>query len=340
MTITAGYDVGGAHLKVALVENGRPIAVEQIACPLWLGLDRLDAALDAAGPLTARATRHAVTMTGELCEIFQSRAAGVVSLVEFVQHRLSPEPSIWMGMHGFGRAGEAVSHVTDVASTNFFATASLVAQRLAHALLIDMGSTTTDIIPIVDHKPSSALTDADRLTSGELVYTGLTRTAVSAVTRNAPFAGRLQAIAADAFANMADVRRILDVLPEEVDQHETADGRGKSQAESLARFARGFGRDIDGTDAAAWQPSAAYVAEQQVRAIHDAATVVTSRVPASADQPVIAAGIGARVVAEVARRLGRQCMTFGEFVGADDACRMWATRCAPAVAVAILADQR
>jgi len=77
MAITAGYDVGGAHLKVALAEDGRTIAVTQIACPLWRGLDRLDAALAEAAPLTARANRHAATMTGELCELFPDRRSGV-----------------------------------------------------------------------------------------------------------------------------------------------------------------------------------------------------------------------------------------------------------------------
>ena len=55
MAITAGYDVGGAHLKIALAENGRVLAAVQIPCPLWQGLDRLDAALRQAAPLTARA---------------------------------------------------------------------------------------------------------------------------------------------------------------------------------------------------------------------------------------------------------------------------------------------
>ena len=76
MTITAGYDVGGAHLKVALVENDRLVAVRQIVCPLWQGLDRFDAALDEAAELTGAATLHAVTMTAELTEIFESRASG------------------------------------------------------------------------------------------------------------------------------------------------------------------------------------------------------------------------------------------------------------------------
>jgi uncharacterized hydantoinase/oxoprolinase family protein len=44
-----GLDVGGAHLKVAQVgRDGRVTAALQVPCALWQGLDRLDAALDAA----------------------------------------------------------------------------------------------------------------------------------------------------------------------------------------------------------------------------------------------------------------------------------------------------
>ena len=89
MAITAGYDVGGAHLKVALAENGRTVAVRQIACPLWKGIETLDAAFAEAEPLTARADRHAVTMTGELCELFPDRRTGVAAILE----RLAGDPA-------------------------------------------------------------------------------------------------------------------------------------------------------------------------------------------------------------------------------------------------------
>ena len=82
MAVTAGYDVGGAHLKVALSEAGRVVAVEQVACPLWQGLDRLDAALAQVAPLVARAGRHAATMTGELCELFPDRRSGVAAILD------------------------------------------------------------------------------------------------------------------------------------------------------------------------------------------------------------------------------------------------------------------
>ena len=112
------------------------------------------------------------------------------------------------------------------------------------ALLIDMGSTTTDIIPIVGGRPTPrGLTDGERLATSELVYSGLTRTDVTAVVRSRNVHGPRAAAGAGGFATMADVRRVLGTLADDVDQHDTADGRGKSVAESVARFARVFGRD-------------------------------------------------------------------------------------------------
>ena len=60
-----GWDIGGAHVKAALVLDGRVREVRQCAAPLWQGLSHLDAAIDeirAQWPLCDTA-RHAVTMT-------------------------------------------------------------------------------------------------------------------------------------------------------------------------------------------------------------------------------------------------------------------------------------
>ena len=96
-----------------------------------------------------------------------------------------------MGPRGFGRIDEAHADPMSVASTNFLASATLVGRQVPDALLIDMGSTTTDIIAIAGGKPAPrGLTDGERLATGELVYTGLTRTDVSVVAQRATFRGR------------------------------------------------------------------------------------------------------------------------------------------------------
>jgi probable H4MPT-linked C1 transfer pathway protein len=329
---TIGLDVGGAHLKVARVEDGRVVSVRQLACPLWEDLDRLDAALREAGATTAGVGVYAVTMTAELTEIFASREAGVLAIVHRLQEQLRGDLRIFTGLKGFASPEAAIGDPLSVASANFLATAHFIAKRRPASLLIDMGSTTTDIVAC--DRPLG-LTDAERLQTGELVYTGLTRTPVASIATRAPLAGQWQGLARDAFAAMADVRRILGDLPADVDQHVTMDGRGKTQEESLARFARGFGRDPEMRHLPTWQVSAAYIAERQLRSIHDGALQVLSR-PGVDVRRVVTAGIGASLVAKIASQLGLPAIEFGDLIDADDAQRIWATRCAPAVAVALL----
>ena len=340
MSVIIGYDVGGAHLKVARIEHGRTVAVRQIACPLWQGLGKLDGALQEARPLTTGAGLVAVTMTGELSDLFPDRAAGVATLVNRLAAEHGAGVRFWMGGRGFGDAGDAKLHFLDVAATNFLATAKAAARHLPDALLIDFGSTTTDIIPIRNGHPAPAgLTDYDRLASGALVYTGLTRTALMAISNRAPFKGVSQRLAREYLATAADARRILGTLPEGVDQHATADGRGTSQAESVARLARMFCRDASDGTLADWQESARSIVEEQVASILDGIRQVLDTTPLPEDAPVIAAGIGADTVSDLAARLGRKSVAFGALAGADGDVAVWATRCAPAVAVAMLLAQ-
>jgi probable H4MPT-linked C1 transfer pathway protein len=335
MTIVAGYDVGGAHLKVARVENGKLTAVRQIACPLWQGIDQLDVALAEATPFVGDAAIHAITMTAELTEIFDSREAGVITLLQRLRERIEGEIRIFAGLKGFTDMATARGDPLSVASANFLATARAIAVRQPRSLLIDMGSTTTDILAC--DRPQG-LTDAERLQTGELVYTGLTRTPVPSVATRAPLAGEWQGLARDAFATMADVRRILGTLPDDVDHHATTDGKGKSVAESLARLARGFGRDPQMRHLATWQASAAYIAERQLRSIHDGVLQVASR-PGLTIASVVTAGIGAPATSAIATRMELPAVDFGTLIDAPAEHRLWATRCAPAVAVALLQEK-
>jgi probable H4MPT-linked C1 transfer pathway protein len=339
MALTAGYDVGGAHLKVALAEGGRTIAAAQFPCLLWQGLDRLDAAIAQAAPLLARAHRHAATMTGELCELFPDRAAGVAAIVDRLEALVGHNLRIWMGPRGFGTPDEARIDPMSAASTNFLAAAELAARHYDEAVLIDMGSTTTDIVPVTGTSLTPrALTDGERLATGELVYSGLTRTDVSTVARTVAFRGRKQRLAAGNFATMADVRRILGELPDDVDQHETADRRGKSLEESLARFARCLGRDRRDANLADWRSAAQLIATEQMDDIRRALLAACNLTGMPIDAPVIAAGIGAPQVFALARQVGRDAHSFAEIADATPDCAEWATRCAPAAAIALLAE--
>ena len=332
MPSTIGWDIGGAHLKAARVENGRVVAGVQAATPLWQGLDTLHAAFDDLARQLGPAEAHGVTMTGELCDAFASRREGVLGLATIAAGHLGA-PRVYAGAAGFVAVSAVADHVGDVASANWRASAEAAALYAPDALFVDIGSTTTDLIPIVAGAVAAVgEDDAGRLAAGELVYTGLTRSFVMAMAARAPFAGQWTPLMNEYFAAAADVRRVLGDLPEGADLMATADGRDKSPAASRARLARMIGREANDASEAAWEALAAWFAEAQIRDITDAAHLRLSRGDVARAAPIIAAGIGEAVAREVARRLGRASVGFADLIGAGPA----ASHCAPAAAVALL----
>jgi (4-(4-[2-(gamma-L-glutamylamino)ethyl]phenoxymethyl)furan-2-yl)methanamine synthase len=339
MRAIIGWDIGGAHLKAARAENGRIVAAVQLASPLRLGLGSVAAALAEAKLRLGGADRHVVTMTAELADTFASRAEGVSAIAATVERELAGRPiRLYAGRAGFIAPTVAGDHVADIASANWHATAALAACRQQAGLVADMGSTTTDLIPVADGRiAAQGYTDAERLASGELVYTGVVRSFLMASARRAPFRGRWCTLINENFAHMADVHRTLDSLPEGVDLMPTADGRGRSVEASCARLARMVGCDLSDADAPAWRALARWFAEQQLRAVTDAAMLVLSQTALPDDAPLITAGAGAVILQEVARRLSRPAVRFESLLDVTAEAREASSHCAPAAALALLA---
>ncbi len=329
--------MGGAHVKAARVEGGRVTGVVQLACPLWLGLEQLPGVFAEVQARLGPAAMHAATMTGELADAFTSRTEGVARLAGILANATAPARlRLYGGRAGFLDVADAAAHADSVASANWHATAALAGRCVPDALLVDMGSTTTDLIPVAAGRPAGAgYTDAERMACGELVYTGLVRTPVMALCQRAPFAGAWTPLANELFATAADVYRLIGELPEGADQMATADGREKTVAASEARLARMVGRDAGDAPPEAWRALAAWLAEAQLRQLMDAASLVLSRARWPDRAPVLGAGIGRHVIERLAGRFGRPYQDFAALpplasvAGAAD--------CAPAVAVALLA---
>ena len=334
-----GWDIGGAHLKAARVEKGVVVAAAQIACPLWLGLTELDRAFAEAAEQIGRAYLNAVTMTGELSDAFATRADGVAGVAAIAERLLAPGKAMFYAARaGFVDGASARALAKDIGSVNWHASAALAGARLSNALLIDMGSTTTDLIPVANGQPASCgFDDAGRLAHGELVYTGLARTFLMAGPKLVPFAGRWTPLMNEWFADMADVHRILGQLPEGADMMDSADGREKTVAASMARLARMIGRDAGDADEAAWTRLAQFFAEAQLREMADAASLVLSRGLIEADAAIVGAGVGRAVIARLAARMGRRYIAFDDLIEALPQARAKAADCAPAAAVALVA---
>lgn len=337
MGVVIGWDIGGVHLKAVRAEDGRVVKAAQYASPLRGGTARLAEAFAQARDEMGRAERNVITMTGELADTFASRADGVEQLAKLAARALG-DVSIYAGPRGYVRSEDARACCNEIASANWHAAAALVAKRLGDALFIDLGSTTTDIVPIVGGKVAArGYTDAQRLAAGELVYTGMVRGFVMATAERAPLRGSWMPLINENFATMADVHRILGTLPAGVDLMVTADGREKTIEASRARLARMVGCDTGDADDMAWHRLAQWFAEAQTRTVTDAAMQVMSAC-AMTSVPIVTAGIGLTLIAEVARRLRCECSSFHELFDVAPEARIAVCHCAPAAALAGLAS--
>ncbi|MFG1243987.1 hydantoinase/oxoprolinase family protein [Xanthobacter sp. V7C-4] len=331
-----GWDVGGAHLKRAvLAPDGTLLSVEMAACPLWQGLDKLDAAMAALSSATGRSV---VTMTGELTDLWPDRATGVAGLSRALAERLGADTGIYAGRAGFVPATDAPDYAADVASANWHATAAALARLCGDGVLVDIGSTTTDIIKFAGEQVYFAgYSDAERMESGELVYSGAARTPVMALAPTLPFRGRQVPLMAEHFATTADIHRLTGDLPEGADLHPAADGGEKTREASARRLLRMVGRDLGPCTLAEAEALAAFATEVQLHRLHVALAQVLSAGGVAADASLVGAGVGRFLAQRLAARAGRFYRDAGDVLAGDPALAAAAADCAPAVAVARLA---
>lgn len=341
---TLGWDLGGAHLKAVLVQqgDGHVLQVFQQPCPLWRGIDQLEQAVaNVMSSLQRVPQRHAVTMTGELADIFPSRDVGVALMTECMSRYLKEaEMRIYAGPAGFVSADSIHTHKQSIASANWHASAAFLAAKFGDGLLVDIGSTTADLIMLHRGMPAArGYSDAERLQSEEMVYTGVIRTPVMAVAQQLPFAGEWQRLTAEHFATMADVYRLTGELPEDYDMADTADGAGKTETDSARRLARMVGRDLEDATMAEWHQLAQAVRSKQLRTLQDAVQRHLSRGLLPEMAPIVGAGAGRFLARELARIMNRSYVDVAELIPVINGSAEWAGVCLPAYAVAWLGVQ-
>jgi len=283
-----GWDIGGVNTKaVALYTDSRDTVdsyeTRSVYFPIW------QHSLSELPQLLARVRDDlcknrspnsvGVTMTAELSDAYQTKREGVNHILDSIEEAF-PETSVWVVDvdANLVTINEAREKPLRVAAANWAATAWMVGRYIRDCFLIDAGSTTTDIIPIVDGKPKTiGKTDTERLISGELVYTGTLRTEIPAIVSRIPVWGKDCRVSSEKFALSADVHLILNNISEEEYSCETADGRCKTVEHSLARLARVVCADTDMLQKNEIYEIAQYIFQCQLSQIREALIQVATR---------------------------------------------------------------
>lgn len=330
--------MGGVNTKAAIVlaSAGRPIAPRTVSVPyeiqhapsaLVATLRRLVNELGAGG-----GERHAVTMTAELSQLFRTKREGVRFVLDAFDAAFEGEQiQVYTVSGAFISPEEARRRPLEVAASNWAATATLVSRFERSVILIDIGTTTTDIIPIEDGCVVAAgRTDPERLVTGELVYTGAVRTPAEALISDVRIPGGTAGVSAEGFALIGDALLWLGRLNETDYTAPTPDGRPAELEFAGERLTRFVCADREMLDASAIDSIALELAEAQIGRIVAGIQRVRSRRPSISRAMVT--GVGDFVAAEAARRAGLSVVALSDRLGS-------AARAAPAAAVAwLLAD--
>jgi probable H4MPT-linked C1 transfer pathway protein len=203
------------------------------------------------------------------------------------------------------------------------------------ALVIDAGSTTCDVIPLVDGRPAArGATDTQRLLAGELVYSGVERTPIGGVTHELPYRERRCPVASELFATARDAYVVLGQLPEDPQNTDTADGRPLTKAACQLRLGRMLCADASEFDERDALAAARWVAEKQAVQLAIAIAAVRDQLPGPPAR-ILVAGHGDFLVNAALKEAGVQApaMSLSRELGSQIA------RCAPAHALAVLARE-
>lgn len=244
-----GLDIGGANLKFSDGQQSFSIPFA-----LWERSAELADALLSGLTAFPSECALAVTMTGELADCYATRREGVSSILNAVQS-ISAQRSVgvWSTSGEFLTITQSLEFPILVAAANWHALATWAGrlQPRGNLLLIDMGSTTTDIIPVENGLPMpQGRTDLERLASGELLYMGLRRTPVCSIVESLELpmldaeAVRVP-IAREFFATVADAMLILGRVQPDPSDHSTANGQPFTHEHAQCRLSRMLCSDTD-----------------------------------------------------------------------------------------------
>jgi len=274
---TLGLDIGGANIKAS---DGRERSLSR-PFAIWKDPAKLPQELAAIVDQFPDADHVAVTMTAELADCFSTKAEGVERILDAVL-QVSGERVVlvWQTAGEFVSADLACEFPMLVAAGNWHALATWAGRSTpaGPALLIDCGSTTTDLIPLEDGFPvPEGRTDVDRLLHGELVYSGVRRTPLCAVAPAVPFRGGWCPLAAELFATTLDAWLLCGAIPEQPEDLGTTDGRPATVAAAWARLAHQICCDTEECSLDEARQVAGFLADRQVETLAAAERAVAGR---------------------------------------------------------------
>jgi len=333
----AGFDIGGANTDLAVVDfdsegNIKGITVDFEYLPMWQEKERLSTVLiELLGDQKEEIEAVGVCMTAELVDAYQTKREGVLDIARKVKDIFNL-PICFIGSEGVVGYDALLNKPLNVAAANWVATSRLAGVVEPDCIMIDTGSTTTDIIPIKGGMECArGRSDLERLGTGELVYTGTLRTNVATLVDKVPLDDSWYRVASELFAITADIHLVLGNISEEDYSCHTPDGAGISVEDCMRRIARVVCSDMDVLTPGDIKSLSEYIHLKQAENVSEALLEVLKRNNIS---KVVTTGLGMDII-------GKKASTIAGIpsVGMDQLLSKEECVVAPAVGTAILMEE-
>ncbi len=277
-----GLDIGGANTKAAFLgfKNGSisqtfsiieyfPFwekTIKQIPEMLFKIGDKL---LQQAGIEYSEVNYFAIAITAELSDAFQTKREGINVITSALSQVFDKDKLFFISTKGhFIKMDEVFRDFSQICAANWVSTALFLGEHINDGILVDAGSTTIDLIPLINGKPSTqGKSDLERLIHHELIYTGGLRATIPSITHSVPIDNDFVRISFEKFALISDVHLILNNISEREYINDTADNRSKSMKDCYARLSRIICADLESINTNQLVNIANYIYQKQLKLI-------------------------------------------------------------------------
>ena len=277
-----GLDIGGANTKAALIEFSNSKIIHSFSYieyfPFWeknlsqipeMFKKIIEKLINKNKITIDNVNFTSITITAELSDAFQTKREGILTIVNALGQIFEKEKMFFINnKNKFYSFDQVKSDPISVAAANWVSTSLFLGKFVPKCILIDAGSTTIDVIPILNSVPvARGKNDVERLMNSELIYTGGLRATIPSITHFVPYKDKMVRISFEKFALVSDVHRILKNISETEYINDTADNRSKTLNDCYARLARMICMDLESISIKELDEIAKYIYDKQIEMV-------------------------------------------------------------------------
>lgn len=311
-----GLDIGGANTDCCIFEMNdenklKLLRTSKEYLPMWNKKEDLKNLLKKFKKYDVDVI--CVTITAELSDGFKSKKEGINYIIDIVNDLFNEKIVKYVTYDGLKDYDEIKENPLNAAAANWIGSATLIKYIKKDCVFMDMGSTTTDIIPIINKKEAAiGHDDTDRLCAGELVYTGMLRTNVATITHEVPVNSKTATVSSELFAITADINMILGYITEDKYTCNTPDGDSKDLISCKRRLARVVCGDLDTISDKNIENIAQYIHNQQIIQVSKGLLQVVGRT--GLNTVVITNLSSGKICKKAAKKLGLNIIDLEDFL--------------------------